>query len=153
MSWIPTPDHLTVILGVLTSLLVWGIVRSAIWILPFLFINETLPLAAASFLAFFSVLTWLAPHQKKAFDLRDFTKERWSLAFFMTGVIAGVLMFPPQVYSMAIAALIPLLACRLFDVLRLPPSRVLFLPSALRWGLLIGVVLIMAQRILAMRSA
>jgi hypothetical protein len=140
MSWIPTPDSLAIILGVLSSLALWGVLRTALWILPVLFIQGGLELASCALFTHFGVLAWLAPHQKSAFDLRDFTKERWAIAYLLTGIVGGLLLAEPSVMSMALFAAAPLLITRLLTLFRLPPSRVLFLPSQLRWVFTIAVV-------------
>lgn len=139
MPWIPTPDSFATILGVLSSLAIWGVLRTALWILPVLFIANGLELVSCALLAHFSVLAWIAPHQKSAFDLRDFTKERWAMAYLLTGIVGGLLNAEPSVMSMAISAIVPVIVTRLLILFRLPPSRVLFLPSQTRWVLTIAV--------------
>jgi len=132
--------------------MVWGVLRTAIWILPLLFIDGGLRLCATSLLAFFTIMSWMCPHQKQAFDLRSFSKERWTLSFFLTGVLVGLLTFPPQIPLMAIAAALPLAIAKVLALFRLPPSRVLFLPLATRWALTAAVLLTAAANFLE-RSA
>ncbi len=140
MPWTPEPDSFAIILGVLSSLAVWGVLRTALWILPVLFIHGALEITSAALLSYFCVVSWLSPHQKSAFDLRDFTKERWAIAYLLTGILGGFLHAEPNVFLMAVSAAAPFLISRLLMLLRLPPSRVLFLPSQTRWVLTIGVV-------------
>lgn len=121
--------------------MVWGVLRTALWILPVLFIDGGLRLCATSLLAFFAVMSWMCPYQKQAFDLRSLTKERLTLGFFLTGVLVGLLTFPPQIPLMAIAAALPLVIVKGLALFRLPPSRVLFLPLATRWILTTAVLI------------
>ncbi len=58
------------ILAVLGSLYFWGMIRTAIWLAPALFVKGLLPLESASLLSFWTITLWLSPYEGKAFEVR-----------------------------------------------------------------------------------
>lgn len=115
------------------SLYVWGVVRTALWVVPAIITKDYLPLASASLLSFFTVATWIFPYRKEAFDGRDLNKEKLALLFFLTGVATGALVLSPaQLWIFIGGAAFPWILLQVFRIFRLRAGRILYLPKYLR---------------------
>jgi hypothetical protein len=115
------------------SLGLWGILRTALWLLPGLINQDFMVISAASLLSFFCLVPLLVPYQKKAFDLRNLPKDRWALIFFLTAVLASVLLYPVSFYFYPLAALIPWFWIQFFKVVRIPLSELYCWARWWRW--------------------
>ncbi len=129
-------DVFLCLFGVVMSLYFWGLLRTAIWVFPSLFIQGALPVTSASLLSFWFLLAWMAPYFQNAFDFRELSKQRLTIVFFLTGILGGILLFRTEVFYFALCALIPFLLLRIFGVVKHPIVRVYFLPQQWKWILL-----------------
>lgn len=128
------------ILAVILSFTFVGPLRTAIWIVPGLFFPPLLSLSAAGWIAFYSSAALLSKHQDKAFDFRNWEKPKWSLLFFLTGAIAGSLLYPVPLWSFGMAALLPYAFIKIFALFRWPVSKVFVFPAWVRLVPLIGLI-------------
>lgn len=118
---------LALIFSLSLSLYFWGILRTAIWLLPSLFLTHFTPLFVLSMLCFFALVAVFSPYEKGAFDVREIKKDHWALIFFLTGALTGSFFYPEtNLYILAMGAGYPLFAINILKLLRHPPSQVLF---------------------------
>ncbi len=134
-----------IIATIALSLSIWGLLRTALWLIPALFAQDYLPLACASLAAFFAVASWIFPYRKEAFDGRDLPREKMALLFFLTGVVTGSLVLSTsQIWIFAAGAAFPWILLQAFRVFRVPAGRILYLPKQIRFvttGLCVVVIL------------
>lgn len=126
-------DYFLVIVAVTLSGYLWGIVRTAIWVLPTLFIADLLPMTAVSLLSFWTGLIFLIPYQQGAFNWTALPREKRIVSFFISGVLTGTFFYPTSLAIFGFGALLPLLCLLLFQVFRFPASQIVFAPKQLRW--------------------
>lgn len=128
--------------GIILSLYLWGIIRTALWTLPTLFINGLLSFAPVALLSFWSVCALTFPYKQGGFDSRTLSREKQILIFFLSGVLTGSFFYPAELLVFALGSGIPLLCLILFRIFRFPVSRILFVPKVLKflipllWGVL-----------------
>lgn len=128
--------------GIISSLNLWGILRTAFLLLPTLFFPDLLPVFSASFLSFFVSGCWLAPYEAGAFDFRDLDRSRTVLIFFAAGVGTGLLLFPPHLAAMGIGSILPIIYMKLFELIRQPVPRIWIMPRWTPWLLTIVWILV-----------
>lgn len=90
-------------------------------------------MAHTSLLYFFTLTAWMSPYDSGAFDTRRVSKERWTLIFFISGLSVGLLSFRENYLLWAFAAAMPWVLVKIFEILRMPAQRVLYLPKQIRW--------------------
>lgn len=141
--------YVLILLAVALSLYFWGLLRSGLWLIPALLSEAYLPLASACLLSFFAVSIWLLPYRKGAFDSRDISKERVALLFFLTGVLTGALVWSPTpLWIFVGGAIFPWILLQIFQLFRMPASRVLYLPQRpVRWVVSLTWILIFCVQI------
>jgi len=142
-------EWLLLISAVSTSLVYLGILRTAVWLVVGLLLQDSLYVLCASFLAFFASASILIPPTFGSFDFRNLARERWTLLFFLTGALTGGLLWPTSIVLFMIGALIPLSFLYLFRVFRMPASLVYFMDR--RWRIL-APLLFMANLVLKFTS-
>lgn len=127
---------------ILISLYAMGILRTAIWLLPLFVFEGYMEIASLSWLVFFSLVVSMARYKEGAFDLRDWEKDRWSLLFFLTGVISGAFLYPRPWPFFALAAMLPFFFVKLFQSLRMPLTKVQVFPLAFRWIVIVTTIVL-----------
>lgn len=126
-------EYALLILTLGISLGFWGIIRTAVWILPGLFVEGLLSLSSASLLSFFAVVSFAATYREKAFDLRQLRKDHWVLIFFSSGVLGASLLYPVPLMAFGFCSLLPLLCIQIFRLVRFPLSHLYVFPRWVRW--------------------
>lgn len=121
------------LLSLVLSIYIWGLLRTALWIVPTLFIRDSLPLVSGSLLSFWIVAGFFAPHVQGCFDLRDFNRQKWGLIFFFAGILTGTLFYPAPSVFFALGAIIPLASLHIFALFKHPAQKILFLPKRMKW--------------------
>lgn len=109
--------------------------RSALWLPVATLLVQPVELIAMAMLSLLLVASLMAPHKEKAFDLRDFQRDRFGLLLFLVGVLGGVLYPLEALPAMLVSSLWVLIfwfACKAF---KFPLARVWFFPRSVR-GLL-----------------
>jgi hypothetical protein len=119
--------------SILLSLVFWGVIRTALWLIPGILWASYLPLAATSLLAFMFIASLFVSRLGQAFDFRNWDKSRWALVFFLTGVAGGILSLSFDVLSFGLFSLMSLLWIRLFRLFRFPVPEAYFFPRATRF--------------------
>ncbi len=119
----------------ISSFAVFGIIRTAILLLPIIFFAEGKDTLAGIWLSFFAVSAWMLPYEKKAFDLRGVGKEKLALTLFLSSCAFVALFYPLPIISFPLGAFVPFLFIRIFEWTRLPISRVYFFPIWMRFVL------------------
>jgi hypothetical protein len=134
-------------ISILASLYLWGIVRTAAWILITVLLPESGPLFACSLLSFWIVAGFIAPYRENFFDLRNFYFSRWLLIFLSSGILAASLINPYSIEVFLYCTFIPLGTLGLFYVIRHPATPVLYLKRKTRVVLLILWIICAALRL------
>jgi hypothetical protein len=124
------------LVSVSISLYFWGIIRTAIWLLPSLFFSQAFPILSASWLSFWLTLSFVARYQGGFFDFRDISRQKWIFVYFITGVLTGTLLYPAQIFAFALGSLLPLLFIKIFFLFRYPAGEIMFVRKQIRWVLL-----------------
>ncbi len=115
------------------SLYLWGVLRTAIWLTPVLFLGEFRPLVFASVLSFVTVCALIVKYKEGRFDLRESQRSDFIVILFFTGVLAGTLLYPIPLIYFGFASLTPLILLGLFRLFRIPASLVVIAPQKLKW--------------------
>jgi len=123
--------------AILLSLGLFGLIRSAIWLLPGLVWRDYWSLAPAIVLSFITSAALMAPYRGACFDFRDWDKTKWILLFFLSGLLSGSLLYPSSILIFGLGSLGPIIFVRLCLIFRQPLSRVYVFPNFLRY-LVIG---------------
>ena len=124
------------IITVAASLYIWGMVRTAIWIIPTLGFPELGPIFGASLLSFWTLSSFFIPHKAGFFDARDLTRSRWVLILISTGILAGSLVNPESWTTLLVSLLSTPFIILAFYLIKHPPSRSLNIPQKFKWLLL-----------------
>lgn len=119
-------------LAVIASLPFIGILRTALWLLHCLLIENLRLILAASVLSAIPLYFLLCPW-RESFDRSLMSKERRTLFLFLTGGAGGILLQNYHWLILFLCAAQPLLWDRIFWLLRLPLPQVHFAPQWLRW--------------------
>lgn len=125
--------YLLLCIGLVFSLIYWGVLRTAIWLVPGIFIEGFWTLSSASLLSFFAVAGLVAPYHDNGFDLRSIRKEHWVLIFFTVGVLGASLLYPVPLTAFGFSSLLPLLCIQVFRLFRMPASEFYVFPRWIRW--------------------
>lgn len=115
------------------SLVYWGLLRTALWLILPLFLVDATPFVSASHLCFFAAASLFAQYRKGMFDFRGLDKSRWVFILFLTGFFSGSLLYPTSPSLFMGSALLPLISLALFKIFRMPVSTVYFFPRYIRW--------------------
>lgn len=118
--------------AIFLSFVFFGLMRTALWLLPLIFVEWYLPLASAAWVSFFCALAFLAPYHDGAFDLRGKEKAFWIIQFFLTGLLAGLLVHHVPYWVYALASLIAFAAFQIFRAFRLAVSPIAVFPQWIR---------------------
>jgi len=121
-----------VISAILLSLVFFGLLRTSIWLIPLIFLDWYLPLAAAAWVSFFFIMAIFSPYKEGAFDLRGQEKSFWILVIFLTGVASGLLLKDVPYWVYAMASLIVFASFQFYKAFRLSVSPIAVFPSMLR---------------------
>ncbi len=139
------------LITVSASLYIWGMVRTALWIVPTLGFVELGPVFGASLLTFWTLSSFFIPYRAGSFDAREMPKSRWLLLFIATGILAGSLVNPESLTSLGLCLLsIPAIILA-FHIFKHPPNLSLHLPKRLKWILLSLWILSAILRIIEAR--
>lgn len=90
----------------------------------------------------------LAPYRAGAFDFRDFSKQKVSVGFFLTGIATGFLCFPPHLLHYLTGTFISFFLIQVFKLVKFPVNLVIFIPRYSRililaaWVVALGIRLI-----------
>ncbi len=127
---------LVIIVGALiASIYIWGVVRTAIWLVPTLFISHGNVFASIGILSFLTSASLLIPHDQGSFDARDLSKERKVLILFLSGILGGTFIYhaiaSPMVFIFSAAA--PFILLQLYTLLRQPVPLVYFRTKKLKF--------------------
>ena len=131
--------------AIVLSLGLFGLIRSAIWLLPGLVWKDYWSVAPAIALSFLTASALIAHYRQSCFDFRDWDKPKWVLLFFLSGLLSGSLLYPSPILIFAIGSLGPIVFVRLCLIFRQPLSRVYVFPKFLRYlvlGFFVGALLI-----------
>ena len=107
-----------------TSFIFLGLFRTAVWLLPTLFLKDAFPLFSASILSFFLTLSWVGTYRDRAYDFRSLSRERFAIVFLLAGLGTGLLSGTSGVLIYGLGALFFLLLIQVFKALRHPVSHV-----------------------------
>ncbi|MBN8555107.1 MAG: hypothetical protein J0L93_06670 [Deltaproteobacteria bacterium] len=121
------------LIAVSFSLYLWGIIRTAIWLLPAILVQGLVVPVAAAWLSFWMIASFLTPYQSGSYDFRNLDRQKWILIFFLSGVFTGTLLYPSSLFAFALGAMIPLLFLKIFYLCRQPATGVVFLRRKTRW--------------------
>lgn len=128
---------LIILFAVIGSLWVWGVVRTALWLLPGLCFAPLLPPFSAAIFSFILVASMVAPYAAGGFDFRSLEKQNWAVILFLSGVSAGALLYTIPVvsplFSICVGAFYPFVVQRVFRLIRQPLSYFYAIPKFSRW--------------------
>lgn len=97
-------------------------------------------------MSFFVALAIQTRYEKESFDFRSFSKERWSLALLLAGILTGSVFYPANISIFAVGAILPVFLFQLYKVFRMPVSQVYCIPQAVQFLLIINWIIIFAIR-------
>ncbi|MDB5036513.1 MAG: hypothetical protein JWQ35_41 [Bacteriovoracaceae bacterium] len=143
-------DFLLYFVAVSASIYLWGIIRTAIWLLPPLVFPQLMPVVSSSLLTFFTITGFFAPYQNGFFDLRKISKKKWIIIFILVGLSPiGI----PDSLSLLIGFIVAPIVLVLFYIFKHPANLVIYIPKRVKWILLffwtICVVLKLTESILS----
>lgn len=128
-------SSLVAISAVMISLYLWGLVRTALWLIPGIVLG--MAWVSASLLGFWTSCSLLMTYKNNAFDARDWGREKIILLYFLSGVLGGTLLYGLVDLSPLIifgsSSLIPFALYQIFKIFRHPLSWVIFAPKKLRF--------------------
>lgn len=118
------------------SLYLWGIIRTAFWLIPTLIFPEIGPIVSSGLLSFWLLMSWLGHYEEEHFDFNRLSKSQVPLVLISTGLLGGSLIDPYSYPVFGYASLAPLASLALFFIAKHPATSIVYLPKRTRWILL-----------------
>lgn len=100
--------------------------------------RENFAVIGASLVGYWTLMSFMSVYKEGAFDFREMSRERWTLSFFFSGLLAAGISLELHLLMMIVGAITPLIALQLFRLFRFPASKVVFLPRKFKW-ILVGL--------------